>query len=433
MPHRDPATAVDAATRAWGADAARLAQPGDAIDGQAPLFVLEPDDPRMLAAMLRWADSSRLALVPRGGGTKLTWGALPARFDAVLSTARLTTDIEHCAGDLTATLPAGLTLAVANTVLAAERQWLPLDSLFDERATIGGLLATNDSGPRRHKHGTPRDLVIGVEMALADGRIAKAGGRVVKNVAGYDLARLICGSFGTLAVVTKATFKLAPQPAASRTVAADFPDYQHACAAVPDLADVSLAPSAIEIDVSPRSSSRLLVRFETTPASADRQAAVAAGICGRHGAGTALLHDDDETEAWRTHRDAFASSATLIKLSILPDRLLDTVRRIGAAAADRGVNWRLGGRAAEGVFLLALSGETDPLVAAISTVRAAAGACGGSVVVLAADRTVKARVDPWGPVGGAGAVGDVRSLIRDVKARFDPHCTLSPGRGPGGI
>ena len=136
----------------------------------------------------------------------------------MLSTARLSGPIDHCAGDLTVTAPAGARLAAVNRLLAAERQWLALDPLASDRATIGGIVATSDSGPRRQRHGTPKDLIIGVEMALADGRLAKAGGRVVKNVAGYDLARLLCGSFGCLAVITSATFKLAPLAPASRTV-----------------------------------------------------------------------------------------------------------------------------------------------------------------------------------------------------------------------
>jgi glycolate oxidase FAD binding subunit len=426
MASRDPSTAVNAATRAWGADAARFATAADAIDGQSPLLVLEPADARMLAAMLRWADSSRLAVVPRGAGTKLAWGALPTRFDAVLSTNRLTTEVDHVAGDLTATLPAGIGVSAANALLASNQQWLPIDSLF-EGATIGGLLATNDSGPRRHRHGTPRDLVIGVEMALPDGRVARAGGRVVKNVAGYDLARLVCGSYGTLAVITKATFKLAPLPPTSRTLVAIFAEARRACEAVPDLADVSLTPSAVEIDLSPQGISRLLVRFETVAASAERQAAVAAGMCARHGATTEILEDHDEAEVWRAYREAYAATTTLVKLSILPRRLSDMVRRVESAAVDHQCNWRLGGRAGEGVLLLALTGEPDALARTISIARHGAGEGGGTAVVLAGDRAVKSQVDPWGPVG------DALTVMRGVKARFDPHGTLNPGRGPGGI
>src|SRR5262249_38432728 len=156
--------------------------------------------------------------------------------------------IDHCSGDLTATLPAGATLAAVNQTLERERQWLAPDPPSADRATIGGTVATNDSGPRRPRHGTPRDLIIGVEMALAHRPGCRAGGKVVKNVAGYDLARLLCGSFGSLAIITHATFKLAPAPPASTTVmvsaaqAGPLAELALAVAAAP------LTPSAIEIE-----------------------------------------------------------------------------------------------------------------------------------------------------------------------------------------
>ena len=213
----DSDTLVARAAHVWG-PAVRLAAATDGVAGRMPHVVLEPADATELAAMLQWSDAEGLAVVPRGAGTKLDWTPPPPRVDAVLSTARLNTPIEHCAGDLTATIPAGASIAAVNQLLRRERQWLPLDPAHAGRASIGGIVAANDSGPRRQRYGTPRDLIIGVEMALASGRVAKAGGRVVKNVAGYDLSRLLCGSFGTLAVITRATFKLAPVPSISRTV-----------------------------------------------------------------------------------------------------------------------------------------------------------------------------------------------------------------------
>ena len=180
--------------------------------------VLEPPDVGALASILRAANANGQTVLPRGSGTKLAWGPVSPPIDTVLSTRRLESPIDHRPGDLIATIPAGATLAAVNELLGREHQWLPLDPQVSPDATIGGIVATNDSGPRRQRYGTPRDLIIGVEMALADGRTAKAGGRVVKNVAGYDLSRLLCGSFGSLAVMTSATFKLAPLPAASRTV-----------------------------------------------------------------------------------------------------------------------------------------------------------------------------------------------------------------------
>ena len=195
----------------------RAAAPDDAIDGVIPGRVLEPDTAADLAMALAEATASRRSTVVRGGGTKVGWGRLPRAVDQVLSTARLLSPLVHRDGDLTATVGAGVRVADLNAHLNQKGQWLPVESPF-AGATVGGLVATNESGPFRHRFGTPRDLLIGVTLALADGRLVKSGGTVVKNVAGYDLGRLISGSMGSLAVIVDATFKLAPLAPASSTM-----------------------------------------------------------------------------------------------------------------------------------------------------------------------------------------------------------------------
>ena len=167
--------------------------------------ILAPSSPTEVAAALRDASASRQSVLIRGAGTKIDWGRPAGRVDAVLDMRRLNRVLAHQHGDLTGTFEAGLTLREANEALARHGQWLPLDPAFADRATIGGLLATNDSGALRHHYGTPRDLVIGVQIATTDGTLAKAGGQVVKNVAGYDLGRLVTGSFGSLAAIVSAS------------------------------------------------------------------------------------------------------------------------------------------------------------------------------------------------------------------------------------
>ena len=200
----------------------RLGTPSDAIDGVCPRIVAEPTTRKTLSQVLEWAGTERLAVSIRGGGTKLTWGRSPAPIDLALSTARLNQVVEHRHGDLTATVEAGVTLTQVNATLGVHRQWLPLDPPWPDRATVGGIVATNDSGPRRHWHGAPRDLIIGVTVARPDGALAKAGGIVVKNVAGYDLSRLMTGAFGSLGVIVDATFKVTPVAASSRTLTVDL-------------------------------------------------------------------------------------------------------------------------------------------------------------------------------------------------------------------
>jgi hypothetical protein len=178
------------------------------VTGLSPAVpVIEPKTAGEVAGALRSASDRKQSVVIRGAGSKMDWGRPPKPIDVVLSMRRMNRLIEHQHGDLTATIEAGATLLDVNRELAHHGQWLPLDPPFGDRATIGGLLATNDSGSLRHRFGTPRDLVIGVQLATTDGTLAKAGGRVVKNVAGYDLSKLVCGSFGSLAAIVSATFK----------------------------------------------------------------------------------------------------------------------------------------------------------------------------------------------------------------------------------
>jgi glycolate oxidase FAD binding subunit len=417
----------------WGEDSVRAATGADRVDGCAPLAVLEPSNAATLADMLGWANAQRLAVVPRGAGTKLQWGAAPLRVDVVLSTACLNAPVDHCAGDLTATVPAGASLATVNQIIGRERQWLPLDPAASDRATIGGIIATNDSGPRRQKHGTPRDLIIGVEMALVDGRTAKAGGRVVKNVAGYDLGRLLCGSFGTLAVITSATFKLMPSPPASRTVVATA---QHARGLIDlalAIAAAPLTPSAIELQSPPP---RLLIRVETTEAAADRQAAAALKLCHEHGAEASTVADEAETAIWRGVEARLSpADGTLMRLAVLPAHVADMLEQVERVAATHAIEYRVGGRAALGALLCRLGGsdrtgprsDRETHAAAVEELRRQARAGGGSAVVVSAATDVKAHLDPW------GEVGDALPIMRAVKNRFDPNGILNPGRGAGGI
>src|SRR6266852_18850 len=182
------------------------------------MTLIEPATPQELAAELKRANDAGLALAPRGGGTKCDWGNPPARCDAIVSTACLNRVIEHAWADLTVTVEAGCTLANLQATLAEHGQRLAVDALWPERATIGGILSTNDTGALRLSFGGLRDLIIGATVALADGTLAVSGGKVVKNVAGYDLQKLVTGALGTLGVITQAVFRLHPLPRHSRTL-----------------------------------------------------------------------------------------------------------------------------------------------------------------------------------------------------------------------
>ena len=394
------------------------------------MTVLEPRDVPSLAAMLAKANGERVALVPRGGGTRLDRGARLSRGETILSLAGLPRDIEHCSGDLTATVSASATIGEVNAQLALAGQWLPLDPVFTDRSTIGGLIATNACGPSRHRYGAPRDLILGVDLALADGRTAKAGGRVVKNVAGYDLARLVCGSFGSLAVVTRATFKLVPLPTTAITVEVTWPG--EPSEGTRRLAEVALAlaaqpltPTAVELDVP---SPRLLLRFESTPAGADRQASVAAAFCVAAGLRAARIGEDHQSTVWRDRTASIWDAArTVVRVSVLPTDVIAMLEAVAVRARDRGVGWHASGHIVLGVFYVALDGPDEAQAAVITAVRQTVEARRGHAVVLAASAGVTRLVDPWGDPGNAFR------LMQAVKARFDPHGILNPGNGPGGL
>lgn len=386
-------------------------------------ILLEPTSAADVAHMLRQATERRQAVVVRGNGTKARWGLPAQRTDAILSLARLADPIEHCAGDLTVTAPAGATLEAVNALLAREGQWLPLDPWAGGRSTIGGLLATNDSGPRRLRSGAPRDLVIGIDYALTDGRQAKAGGRVVKNVAGYDMGRLLCGSFGSLAVMTRATFKLSPIPPASRTIVIDVPSQDAYTRLARELAASPVTPSAVEVQA-PRV--RLLVRFETTATAAEEQAAAVLSLAARHGATATLLDGARESAVWLEHETRPGSdTATLVRISALPTQVGPLLGLLDAETA--GVSWRLVGRALLGIILVTLDGDAAGVSRVIAAVRQLTATTAGHVAVLMAPPAVASGSAVWDDVGGAGAV------MRAVKAQFDPHGTLCPGGGPGGL
>jgi glycolate oxidase FAD binding subunit len=397
--------------------------------------VVEPTDAAGVAAALQSAAAQSLAVIVRGGGTKsAARSARVASVDAgptppieapphemLLSTARLTAGIDHVAGDLVATVPAGATLDAVNSMLCRERQWLPLDPPRSSRATIGGIIATNDSGPRRHRFGTPRDLIIGIEIALVNGKTAKAGGRVVKNVAGYDLSKLLCGSLGSLAVVTSATFKLSPVAPYSQTLVATVSDIRHLGELARAIAELPVAPTTIELQSPPH---RLLIRFETTEQAARHQSELTHAVCVEAGATCTMVSGRTEADAWLAHESrVFSSEGTILKLAVLPTDVADVLERIRTLASEGRVEYAVIGRAALGIVLLRLSGDPDVQATIVTQLRLEAAGRGGSAVLLSAPSGLLQRVGRWGPPSDAAPV------MRAVKQQFDPRNTLNPGVG----
>ncbi|GAA1511901.1 FAD-binding oxidoreductase [Sphaerisporangium rubeum] len=390
--------------------AVRDAGPGDTVAGAEPRWVASPASTEEVAVVLRAAARRGLAVVPAGGRTKIGWGGPPERCDLLLDTRRLDQVLEHEAGDLVVRVQAGLPVRDLGEALAASGQELALD-VPPGPATVGGVLATGAAGPRRLRYGTGRDLLIGITVVLADGTVARAGGRVVKNVAGYDLGKLFTGSLGTLGVITEATFRLRPLPSSRAYVTATAPEAGR-LDAVGAVAGSPLEPSAVEIDVpDPGGPATVTVLIEGV--AAGERAEAAGDLLG------AVVPPSATPPAWW---GSPPDGGYLLELRVPPASAGHAIGVVAEAAGPLAVHVR--GSAACAVLWLGLdaAAPAGAVGAFVSRVRAALGTRGGRLVVW--DTPATGPLDRWGPVGAA-------ALMRRVKERFDPEDRMAPGRTPG--
>ncbi len=406
------------------------ASPSDAVSGMPARWVASPASTDEVAGVMRAAAAHDLAVVVRGSGTKLGWGRPPGRLDLVLDTTRLDALVEHAAGDLIVVTGAGRRLEDLQRDLDKEGQRLGVDPA--RRGTVGGAVATGSTGPLRLHHGPVRDLVIGMTMVRADGVVAHSGGKVVKNVAGYDLGKLLTGSYGTLGVITHVAFRLHPQPAARLWVSGRATGTDGIHRAVQAIAHSQLMPAAVELDRRPGSdSATLTVLLEGHPDGLADRAAEAVALTGGDAA------PSDDPPEWWGHEPGRPGDA-LLKVTHEVGSLPALLTSMQEADAQSGcVSW-FRGSVAVGVALVSVAGvgegvrsdgrrgAGDELARFVGRLREAAAHFGGTVVVQEAPPGAVAGVDPWGPVRGL-------ELMRAVKHQFDPGRRLAPGRFVGGI
>jgi glycolate oxidase FAD binding subunit len=399
----------------------RAAEASDALAGAQPSLVVEPGNEQELAKMLKLANAAGLAVIPRGAGTKLEWGNRPTRTDLILSTARMHRVIEHAWADLTVSVEAGCTIAKLQETVAKHGQRLALDPLWPERATVGGVLSTNDSGALRLRFGSLRDLVIGVTLALADGTVASSGGRVVKNVAGYDLPKLVTGAFGTLGVVTRAIFRLHPLPKETRTISCMTADAAEAQQLVLAIQNSKLAHSALQICCGTEMQPRVDVLFEGTEEGLSAQSVQLKLMASE------AKQSDRTGEVWNRRHELWSKASgefAVAKFAALPAQIAETVEMMERVAATL-LRWSAVAQAT-GIGWVRMDGGASDIVTAMRALREWLEDRGGSLVTVRRPLAI-AELDAW------GNSGDALGLMKAVKRQFDPVGTLNPGRFVGGI
>jgi glycolate oxidase FAD binding subunit len=400
------------------------------IDGIQPALVCSPAAAEQIAAALRVCLEAEAAVVPWGGGTAMGIGNPPRRVDVALTMGRINYLVEHDDANLTATVGAGMPLADVQEIAARRQQFVPIDPPHPARATVGGIVAANLNGSRRSCYGSVRDLVIGMKVALASGELIKAGGKVVKNVAGYDMCKLFVGSLGTLGILTEVTLRMAPIPETSATViaAGALPKVLQL---VDGLSRSPLLPAAIALMNSrardgERADWQVAVRCEGFAETVTRHLADSQGLSRQLGLGVEILRDNADGQLWDRIRD-FPLSTRRVVYRV-------TVPRASVAESVRAIQDGNGSESQPAILSDPLTGtswiaeperQTSPrrFVDLLSL----ALRCGGHAVMFAAPAAAKENIDVW------GAPPPTLALMRAIKNQFDPKAVLNPGRFVGGI
>ena len=430
-----PHPSIAAVETAWsdlralvGEEHMRASMMEDAVDDVLPHMVIEPGTPEEVAGTLKIATGAGLKVIPRGGATKMNWGNPPRGGELILSTRRLNRVVEHAWGDMTATVEAGCTFQELQQTLAAHGQRLALDPLWPEHATIGGILATNDSGPLRIRFGSLRDLIIGITLALPDGTLAKSGGKVVKNVAGYDLPKLATGSLGTLGIITQAIFRLHPVPRESRTLSFSNSDSATSSgesmhALVLAIQDCNMVPTGVQFRAGNRAAPEVDLRFEGTVAGCEAQIEQTL----RMASGARRI--ESPADVWNTHAELWsgAEASVVCKFSLLPADLGTFLDSIGKATEPLHLAWSLVAQAAGAGYLRLEGNDSGAFINALEALRKKLETRGGSLVILRCPHEIKSKMNVW------GSTGDALALLKSNKAQFDPTGVLNPGRFVGGI
>ena len=403
-------------------------QRGYSVDGLLPSTVMRPEDAEDAAVGLHLCDQVPAAVLVWGGGTQMRLGAPPHKYEVAFSTERMTRLLEYEPADLTCRVEAGIRLSDLQSTLRAQGQRLPLDPPHPARATVGGMLAANSNGLGRARYGTVRDWVIGITVAYPSGKVARAGGKVVKNVAGYDLMKLHIGALGTLGVIAEVNFKVQTQPESEATLLSHFDAPTSALEAGIKLARQYLAPAAAvvldrvalrECGVTAKGAWTLALKFDGYAREVDAAVSQAEGIVREAGGRVEVEEQEPPPAFWDAARDWSApeDDSALLR-AIVP--ITQSPLLLGAVPPEA----RVLAQPAAGVVDVRLPAPSA--AAALPRLRSAAGG-EGQVVVAAAPASIKQALDVWGPPPPGF------SIMRALKESLDPNGILNPGRFVGGI
>ena len=418
---------------------------GYAVASRRPAVVAAPCAAEQVAEVLELASREKLAVVPWGRGTQMHLGPPPAGYDVALSLKHLNRVLEYDSANLTLTVEAGVALREAYRLTMPERQFLPLGYPGSD-ASLGGLLATNTSGGKRLRYGGMRDVLLGIRAALPEGELLRYGGRVVKNVAGYDMCKLYIGSLGAFGVVTEATFRLSMLPETERLLVAAFPAAAQAAAAAAGVRSAAMLPSTVALasavgwaDSMPvglhSGQVALLVHVDGSPDSVRRQITEGEAICAAHGAVQAATVEGEELltlwqrqEDWRT--SAPDSGCVQARIGVPPSQVeaaLDLLNEV-PGFSRRAVSWLADAGIGSVTARLPFDAGADDLAVQVwlHELRDRLRDLEGFAVVESAPEALITQLDVWGTPPGAG-------LLKLYKSRFDPHGVLNPGRYVGGL
>lgn len=400
--------------------------------GTTPTCIAYPSTQEELAQVIACTHQHRWRVLPCGSGTKLSWGGVPKGIDAIVSTQRLNRVIEHAVGDLTITVEAGAKFGDIQAILAPLGQFMGLDPAYPQTATIGGIVATADAGSLRQRYGGVRDMLLGISFVRADGEIAKAGGRVVKNVAGYDLMKLFAGSFGTLGIISQATFRVYPLPEASQTVVL-IGTGEAIAQATKTLLASALTPTAVDLlstqlvtKLGIGEGMGLVTRFQSVTESVKEQSTRLLEVGQTLGLQGSSYSGTDEAELWEKLRVQIWAPATepgiICKIGVVPTAATATLTQLDNIASQQGLGLI---HAGSGLGLLRFDSENA--VDCVTKMRSHCQSHSGFLTVLSAPISLKQQLDVWGYSGNA------LDLMRQIKQQFDPENILSPHRFVGGI